>query len=721
MKIMIAFLSLLVAYCTTPVFLAGAFSPKPQLAFSSVILAPQRHLVTIDDLATLQDVDWVDLSADGLHLAYTVNRPYTVSEIWVADAHPNARPRFLAKGAVPRWSPDGKRIAFFAENEGKTQIWVADPGTGVARALTKFSAGIQLFSDIALIGLPIMGKRTFSWSPDSQAIALSVPLPRTSDRAPNVATGSDPNLAKSPLVFTRDSPIGAGSVNVFKANESWRVRRDRGDAHLFLINVTSGLTEQLTTNGTQYFDPSWSPDGASIVFISAESRPLLRLGPPATNVYELDLRSRLQKRLTTGDGIKVLPQISPDGKFVAYGEAADYTALGQIQVVKRDGGNPAMMTKRVNRSIRWFTWDAMRLDSLLVRVRDGVQEQVLRGSVTNALFSKVEGTSDSPQITSQAKDGTLAWSQDDPIHHGLIRVLRPNAQTPADLFNVNPQIASWTLGAQEIVKWRNSRGEQIEGVLIKPVGYRSDQSYPTVVDTYPGRLNDFKGDLIRANQVLAARGYAVLFTNSRAPHVAEIYTKDAAFGDAARGEQGADIAFDDTMSGVEYLVKRGIADPSKLVLFGHSNASSTAGYVLTRTDRFKAAFLSGDFSDWALTFFLAPEVEYIPFVFGGEPWKNSGAYVKFSLLYHADRITTPLMLAVGDKDTMSLINSIELFNVLHLLRRDVTLVRYPDAGHAIALESPRHGNDFWNRVFMFFDEAVGLDRTLPKHKHPQKP
>src|SRR5256886_17216015 len=110
-----------------------------------------------------------------------------------------------------------------------------------------------------------------------------------------------------------------------------------------------------------------------------------------------------------------------------------------------------------------------------------------------------------------------------------------------ELLDLNPKIREWALGKQEVVTWKNGRGDELEGILIKPVGYQQGKSYPLIVDPYPGLANGFMGGAMSGNQAFASRGYAVFFARERTAHTWENPTHGDAFNKATRGPQGADI------------------------------------------------------------------------------------------------------------------------------------------------------------------------------------
>ena len=165
---------------------------------------------------------------------------------------------------------------------------------------------------------------------------------------------------------------------------------------------------------------------------------------------------------------------------------------------------------------------------------------------------------------------------------------------------------------------------------------------------------------------------------------------------------------DDLMSGIDTVVKMGIADPNRMCLYGFSNGGGATNLIVTRTSRFKCAVsLSGVGVDWTGSFLLSPETWQK--LAGTAPWQDPEAFTTLSPIYHLDKVTTPMLLAGGDKEDTSVIQWLEMYNGLRYLHRDVTLLRYPRQGHGLTSAALK---DYWRRVNAFFDKYLHPDDTL---------
>jgi len=309
---------------------------------------------------------------------------------------------------------------------------------------------------------------------------------------------------------------------------------------------------------------------------------------------------------------------------------------------------------------------------------------------------------------SESASGAMAWQQSDGSHAGGLWFRAPNAESAVEIVDLNPEVKSWELGTQEVIRWKNARGEEIEGVLLKPVGYKDGHKYPLIVDDYPGTSGSFRSSPYGGNQAWASRGYAVLFTSgARAPHVWMNPFKSVKYDFAAKGAHGWDVTFDDVMSGVDEVIRRGIADPDRMGLFGFSNGGAIAQMLITRTNRFKCAVAQAGvpMADLTRTFLSDPTFDFSTVV-GMKPWDDPQGYVELSSVYRLNKVTTPVLLADGDEDGEFLLNTIEVYDGLRSAGKGVTFVRYPGQSHVLTGWAL---HDFLQRTIDFFDA----------HLHPE--
>jgi len=271
----------------------------------------------------------------------------------------------------------------------------------------------------------------------------------------------------------------------------------------------------------------------------------------------------------------------------------------------------------------------------------------------------------------------------------------------------------WEMGAQEVVRWQTTLGPW-EGILIKPARYVPGHKYPLIVDTYPAPVsfNEFYGgtNAAGASQLLAAAGYAVLLARPRAPHIWSNLSREHDRL-AARGPKGIDRMVDDVMSGVDEVIKRGIVDQDRMCLLGMSNGGAVINQLVTKTQRFKCAVsIAGAVSvDWSLPVFLWTDAQNIAELAGATPWESPQTYFELSAIYRLKDVTTPMLLADGDRDSGFILGSIEMYNGLRYLGKPVTFLRYPNQGHVLDGAAAK---DLRERSLEFFAKYLKPDSDV---------
>lgn len=672
-----------------------------------------RHVVTLQDLQSLEEATYVQVSPQDDMVAYVWKK-----SLWLVATRPGSVPRQFGKADFPLWSPDGKTIAYYSHESGTNQLWMLNVATGMATQVTDLKDGIDPEPRVAAYWSS--DPLRYSWSPDSTKLVFASRVGVAGESNETIGSqGGIANGGQGPLVLNRYTPAEWTLKGVLASTDNrpnWSGKNiNTGKAsqkfvsQLFIADSLTRRVKQLTYDEFQYYHPAWSPDGGRILFASTAGRRPKPQALTTTNIYSLDLTTGERKALTSGLGQRRAPAWSPDGKWVAF---LGRRGFGQtsVYVLNLDGQQHTSHRLPAHRNVMDFHWWPNSKSILLVMV-DGVSWPICKFNVRSRSGStiSVPGEAAHRWPLSVSMSGSIVWQQSDGSQTGSIMISPAGEKTPYPLINLNPQIRDWALGKQEVVRWKTRRGEHHEGVLILPAGYRRGVRYPLIVDGYPHIDNMFLGLALIGNQAWASEGYAVFFPDARAPHVYENHFKTESFDQEARGPHGWDVTTDDVMSGVDELIRRGIADPMRMALYGFSNGGGVVDYLVTRTHRFRCAVsLAAALPDWLLPFFLKSDSQ-IPLWAGGiTPWSDPQGYVELSAIFRLNRVSTPMLLADGDNDGDFLLGSIEVYNGLRWLGKDVTLLRYPGQGHGLtgaALE------DFWRRENMFLDAHLGLSNS----------
>jgi dienelactone hydrolase len=376
---------------------------------------------------------------------------------------------------------------------------------------------------------------------------------------------------------------------------------------------------------------------------------------------------------------------SPDGTKIAYLDSARPEAA--LNLFCRCEGERVGSRKLSDLPIRRYKWaaDSSSFWVLLSQgadvafgllSQDGRFRQMSRGAALRGLGGLA------------AANDVVAWVQSDSSHYGTIWI-KDKAGKVYQLWDANPQTTAWSEAwTQEVVHWKNAHGEVLQGVLARPKG-RS--RVPLIVDPYSGWQNRFMNVGVLGNYAFVRAGFAVFCPDHRAPFAFPISSFGDAYVGSAKDRDPVEVLTDDVMSGVEELVRRGDVDRSRMFLYSFSTGASAIDQLLTQTTAFRAAVSFAGVSDW-LGYYRANQPrgdDTIPNFLGGKrPEDSPGLYDRISPMKHVDRIHTPLLLAIGDKDSIPgggsrYQDTLAFYDALKKAGRPVELIVYRGQGHAI--------------------------------------
>lgn len=670
----------------------------------------RKHPVTLDDLLGLKGGGLVlNLSPDGHTLAYSYG-----GELWLLSTEGRGKPQKLGAGRLPVWSPDGEKLAYYCDRFGSTQLWVFDTRVHRSAQLTSLSKGINPDPSARMLGF-FTGAFRMSWSPDGARIVFASRAHSQQVRSAEKAL--EPWIRRDrggPLVLTDDTPADWTLRGVFAHGfgaGSWKNGRVSYNStspeplpevnQLFIVNLRTRMVQQLTEDDRIYFDPQWAPNGRYIICSSSDGPSAGAANVPGTALYRIEVANGEKKLIVKGADDAFMPSWSPDGEFVAYWGGRHF-GVEHVIIIGADGSSPKVLapTDRWVQEFRWMP-DGK---SIALDYRDGVTTSVAEVDVETNQVHVLSG----PEMAYRngltvSQSGSVAWQESGAATVGLVRMVRAGEGIAQVILDLNPQIKTWELGDQQVVRWKNSRGEDLQGILIKPVGYRESDRYPMIVDAYPMQPNSFKGAM-SGNQALAARGYAVFWPDAPAPHVWMNGFQSEAYSRSAQGPRGWEVTFDDVISGVNELIARGIADPNRMCLYGFSNGGGIVDDLITRTNRFRCAISVGAaVSDWLRPVLLDTDSKFQEFEGADDPWTDPAPYVELSAIFRLKNVETPLLLADGDEDSDFLLNTIEMYNGMRHFGKSVTLLRYPGQEHGFTGAALR---DFWSRENAFFDRYL---------------
>jgi dipeptidyl aminopeptidase/acylaminoacyl peptidase len=635
--------------------------------------AQAQRTVTPEDLNRIRDVSDPQVSPDGAWVAYTVSFADTVKDrrdrdIWMTSWDGARQVRLTSspeKEHSPRWSPDGRYLAFLSsrESEHETgQLWLLDRAGGEAQRITDLPGGVS----------------DYAWAPDGRRLALIARDPDPDLPPPGADSSKRPS--PKPIVITRFA---------FKEDETGWLRDQH--EHLYLLDLSTRKAELLTPGQYDELSPSWSPDSRSIAFVSRRRPDYDRSDNWDLYVVDATPGGRV-RQLTTFDGADLdpdwgnrAPAWSPNGKLIAYVQGGRpeliYYAGQKVAVVPAAGGSARVLTTSLDRNVLSPTWSADG-SAVWFLLEDDRVYQLARVPVQGGVVERlVEGPRAISDLAGGPK-GKLAvvsstTSQPDEIYAVEGRELRKlSNQNDAWLSQVR-------LARTEEISVGSKDGTEIHGFMVKPPDYQPGKRYPTILRIHGGPVWQYYHNFANFDwQVFAASGYLVLGVNPR--------------GSSGRGEKFATAIWaawgekdgEDVLAAVDHAVKLGIADPNRLGVGGWSYGGILTNEVITRDHRFKAA-TSGAGQGNALAGYGTDQyvIEYEAEL--GKPWSSFDKWRKVSYPFlHADRIVTPTLFLCGDEDwNVPLINSEQMYQALRSLGRATELVVYPGESHEISRPS----------------------------------
>jgi dipeptidyl aminopeptidase/acylaminoacyl peptidase len=650
---------------------------------------PARRALKLDDMHRFHEVRDNQISPDGKWVAYTVNTvdgaaDKSDTDVWIASWDGKQQLRMTTSTeseSSPRWSPDGRWLAFLSSRPGKAkgnQVWLLDRNGGEAQQFTDVKGRLS----------------SYDWSPDGKKLLLVM-----ADRDPNDPADDGPGgapagpNAKAPKVIV---------VDRYKFKQDIQGYLTQAPARLYLFDVESKKAEALTDPVLEAASPSWSPDGKWIAFMGRSGKDAERYN--TSNVFVTEARAGATRReLTKYDGIKGSasrgrPEWSPDGTKLVYlqssGAKLGAYNMNRLAVIAVAGGEPKVLAEKLDRGVSAprFTPDGA---SILFLAGDDASEYPARipangGEVQRLIKGQLVISS-----VDQGKDGRLSVLAANDSKPAEVHALESNELRVLTHHN-DALMAEFKLGATEEFSCKAKDGNEVHGLIEKPLDYVAGKKYPTLLRIHGGPNGQDAHSFNFERQLFAANGYVVVAVNYR--------------GSSGRGEKyQTAISADwgnkevlDLQAAVDHVLSIGLADPDRLGVGGWSYGGILTDAIIAKDQRFKAA-TSGAGTAFPLGLYGVDQyiMQYDEEI--GPPWKvGLDPWIRISYPFlHADQIKTPTLFLGGEKDfNVPLVGGEQMYQALRSLGIPTQLVVYPGQFHG--LTRPSYQKDRLERYLAWY-------------------
>ena len=629
----------------------------------SMVAQGQKKTLTPEASLNLRSVADLQFSPDGGRLAFVVMEPAKgtgrLRHIWMYDAVSGVARQFTfsAKSELaPRWSPDGKQLAFLSSrDEDQQQIFLMSMNGGEGRAITKGKRSVK----------------AFEWSPDGKSIAFMAPDAKTEEEEKKEKDKDDAKV----------------------------VDKDDKHARLWILNAATGEARALTKPNWNFDELAWLPMGDRLV-VKGTDHP--ESDQYTERILSVQVADGAMKEFVKPLGPFGEMRVAPDGKTISYvGPREDGPEPHDLMLLPVAAHAARNLTgASLDLLVQDYHWQ--KDGSVVLLAANGFSNLLVTYSADGARhdLAPTPGPAGSMAVTGS---GEIAF-----VSQGATRPqevwLWDQKSAPTQITHLNDSWNQFTLSESESFRYNSFDGTVIEAALLKPQGYDGKSKLPLIALIHDGPTGRWSESIETWGQLLVTHGYAVFYPNNRGS-----VGYGQKFMEANRGDWGGGD-FKDVMAGVEDLVKRGIADPEKLGIGGWSYGGYMAEWAITQTSAFKAAVSGAGMADLISEFGTEDHPAGDEW-FYGVPWEQPEGFLNSSPFVHLKKAKTPTLVLQGDADTVDpLGQSQELYRGLKRYGVEAEFVVYPR--EAQGFHEEKHLVDRLNRILAWYDKYLKKDEKL---------
>jgi len=614
----------------------------------------EKKPFTVDDAINMVSISNPQMSPDGGRIVFTKTELKWEDNkrkryLWIVPTDAGEAYKFTQSegDSSPRWSPDGKYLAFLRGKGEKRQIWLMRTSGGEAMQLTDHKSAVS----------------SFKWYPDSKHLIFSANNIKNKEEKEKEKKGED-------VVYVYEGPNGQ-----YKRG-SW--------SNLWHFCLKSKKERQITKEKMVVSGFDISLDGKQITYTYRNEN--ARNNPNLSEIAMVTLAEGKITKLTDNKAPERNPLWAPESKRIAYMAPDDKEwklASSKIWIMEVKTKKYRLASKQFKGNIQRYRW-APDGNSIIFNGVIRTKGNIFRLDVNTGEIEQLTDKEGILSFFSLSADGKkAACSYSDYKTSPDLWIIELSPFQEKKLTNVNPWIKERALATMRMIKWKSKDGLSIEGLLYLPQDFKADKKLPLILNIHGGPAGVFTNRFSASYHIYASLSYASLCPNVRG---SEAYDDEFLRGNT-NDIGGGD--YWDLMSGVDEVIKQGIADSEKLGVRGWSYGGILGGWTLTKTDRFKAAALGAMVSDWISEYGIGFNYDVRLWYIGGTPWDNYEKYREMSSLTYIKKVKTPVILFHGERDiTCRIAQSMNYFTYLYEMGKPVRFLRFPREPHGF--REPRH-------------------------------
>ncbi|MGB8951088.1 MAG: S9 family peptidase [Candidatus Aminicenantales bacterium] len=620
------------------------------LALSSLAFSREKKPFESVDLLKLKNISDPQIEPRGDWVAFVVsqfdeNRSMN-SELWLVSADGKTLQQITKNpgpDSTPRWSPDGKILAFLSRQgaDKSTQVYFYSLANKSLERITHEEGNI----------------RDMKWSPDGRMFAF----------------------------LKEDAPSEAEKKQKEGGDDGYVVDKDFTHTRLWIMNASGGEARSVTLRNQTVFLFNWSPDGKELA-VQASPLPTAEGNEYQSHLGLVDVQTGEEKILDAKINALAAPSFSSDGKWIAYiGPIGSFKERGIAKVISLKNCEPIDLLREYPGNVWDLIWHP-REAKVLAAVARGEHNYLLSLDLKDKSHELLEMDHSiipywGHHWSVSANGEWVAFLNEKPDCPKEVWIARTIGEDKKQLTFFNDYLKEVSLGSVEAVKWNNPEDDSdVFGIVVKPVGFESGRRYPLVVWLHGGPAYNWGIGIHISNwaQLFASQGHMVFLPNFRGSSGSGMKWMTANIANWGKGPMS------DVMAGVNDLIRKGWVDEKQLYIGGQSYGGYLTAWIVTQTNRFNAAFISAGVTNLVTEYALTDEPSFLIGYFNKAPYDAPEIYAKNSPVTYASQAKTPVLIVHGERDfRVPISQGFEFYAALKHYGVPVEMVIYPREGHGV--------------------------------------